>query len=98
MFSQNITNKPVFGCTVGASKINFTRQESILIIFELFGYIPLKSILISKIDFKRSENFLLSVRITFREIIKYKSFYLKINSNHINSNKINFIYNQFYKR
>ena len=53
----------------------------------LFGFKLLESIFISKIEFERSEIFLLFVRITFREIIKYKSLYLKINSNQINFTK-----------
>ena len=50
-----------------------------------------KSIQASRIDFGRSENFLLSVRIIFKGITKYKSFYLKINSNKINLFRINSI-------
>ena len=55
----------------------------------MFGYSLLESILASRIDFGRSKKFLLSTRITFKGTTKYKSFYLKINSNQINSNKIN---------
>ena len=40
--------------------------------FELFGYICLESILVSRIDSGRSENFLLYVRITFRGTTKHK--------------------------
>ena len=40
-----------------------------------------KSILVFRSDFGRSENFLLSVIIIFRETIKYKLLCLKINSN-----------------
>ena len=50
-----------------------------------------KSIQASRIDFGRSENFLLSVRIIFKGITKYKSLYLKINSNKINLFRINSI-------
>ena len=57
----------------------------------MFDLIKLKSILISRINFGRSEIFLFYIRITFRRTTKYKSLYLKINSNQINSNKINSI-------
>ena len=63
----------------------------------MFGLSRPKSIFISRIDYGRSENILLSIRITFKKTTKHKSLYLKINFNQINSNKINSIYNQFYK-
>ena len=50
----------------------------------IFSYTLPELILISRINFGRSKNFLLFIRITFREIIKYKLLYLKINSNQIN--------------
>ena len=53
--------------------------------FGLFGYICLESILVFRIDSRRSENFLLSIRITFRGTTEHKSLYLKINSIQINS-------------
>ena len=46
----------------------------------MFGYLLSESILISRIDSGRSENFLLSVKITFKKTTKYKLLYLKINS------------------
>ena len=58
----------------------------------MFGFSLPKSILTSRIDYERSKIFLLSVRVTFKKTTKYKLLYLKINSNKINS-----IYNQFYK-
>ena len=42
----------------------------------MFGCILSKSILTSRIDFGRSENFLLFVKITFKGITKHKSLYL----------------------
>ena len=59
--------------------------------FTLFGLKGWKSIIVSRIDSVRSENFLLSIIITFRGTTKHKSLYLKINSNQINFNKINSI-------
>ena len=53
----------------------------------MFGFILPESILASRIDSRRSENFLLFVRITFRGTAKHKSLYLKINYNQINSTK-----------
>ena len=47
----------------------------------MFGYPLLESILISRINSERSENFLLSIRITFKGTTKHKLLYLKINSN-----------------
>ena len=55
-------------------------RNQFLQFFELFGCIPLKSILAFRIDSGISEIFLLSVKITFRGTTKHKSFYLKINS------------------
>ena len=49
------------------------------VLFVLFGLRFLESIIICRIDFRKNKKFLLSVRIIFREIIKYKLFYLKIN-------------------
>ena len=54
----------------------------------MFGFKKSKSILVSRIDSERSEYFLRSVRITFRGTTKHKSLYLKINSNKINSIKV----------
>ena len=47
----------------------------------MFGFKNSKSIPVSRIDFEKSENFLFYIRIIFRETTKYKSLYLKINSN-----------------
>ena len=52
----------------------------------LFGCLSPKSILIFRINFKRSENFLLYIKIAFRKTTKHKSLYLKINYTKIESN------------
>ena len=64
-------------------------QEYCAFLSILFGYSSSKSVLASRIDSRRSKNFLLSVKITFREITKHKSLHLKINCKQINFNKIN---------
>ena len=62
----------------------------------IFDFLLLESILVSRINFGKSEFFteridyeiikifLLFVKISFKETIKYKLFYFKINSNKIN--------------
>ena len=47
----------------------------------MFGCVFLKSILVFRIDFEINKFFLFYVIITFRGIVKYKLFYLKINFN-----------------
>ena len=54
----------------------------------MFGFSLPKLIFISRIDFGKNKFFLFSVRITFRETIKYKSLYLKINSTKIKLNTL----------
>ena len=81
----------MFGSAVCSARIDFGLPKSILIKFCVFDFSCSESIFISRIDSRISENFLLYIRITFRGTTKYESLYLKINSNQINSNKINFI-------
>ena len=47
----------------------------------MFDFKKSKLILISRINFDKSKNFLLSVKITFKKTTKYKSLYLKIKFN-----------------
>ena len=67
-------------CNLG--KLMMKQQNRLCLFFVLFDCLSLESILAFKIDYGRSENFLLFVRTTFRGIIQYyKSLYLKINFN-----------------
>ena len=52
----------------------------------MFSFSLPESILASRIDSEKSEIFLLSIGITFREINKHKSLYFKINSIEAKSN------------
>ena len=79
------------GCTLQPTTIDFEALESIVVFQQHIWLYTLKINFASRIDFGRSEKFLLSVRITFRKTTKYKSLYLKINFNKINSNKTNSI-------
>ena len=72
--------------------INFNSLELILSNFDGVRFLLFKINFVYRIDSVRIEKILFYVRITFRRIIKYKLLYLKINFNKINS-----IYNQFYK-
>ena len=81
----------MFGSTFWGVRIDFDLVKIILPIFYIFSFRKSKSIITFKINFRKSENFLLSVKITFRGTNKHKSFYFKINSNQINFNKINSI-------
>ena len=51
----------------------------------MFDFSFPESILEARIDYEKSENFLLFARITFKGTTKYKSLYLRINSNKIHS-------------
>ena len=79
----------MFGNSFAWIKIVFGNQNRFWPIFVMFGCIFLESILASKINFGRSEIFLLFVSITFRGTTKYKLFYLKINSNKLILFRIN---------
>ena len=52
----------------------------------LFNFYCLKSIIASRINSGRSENFLLYIKIIFRGTIKYKSLYFKINFTKVEPN------------